>query len=72
MIAFAPSPGFFESRYPNSAVVDPDSVRICDILDTDFAGRFGEPTGAFSARAAEINQLVRDWLKRHPCGRRRA
>lgn len=58
----------YEASCPNSVLIDPHSVRICNTLDYDFAGRFGTPTGAFSARAAEIDRLARDWLKRHPDG----
>ncbi|PLP97946.1 methyltransferase [Cupriavidus pauculus] len=58
----------YEARCPDSVLCDPDSVRICDVLDYDFAGRFGIPTGVFSARAATIDRLVRCWLHRHPEG----
>ncbi|MFM0339272.1 class I SAM-dependent methyltransferase [Paraburkholderia fungorum] len=57
-----------ESRRDDAILVDPDSVRICDAIDYDFAGRFGHTVGSFSARAAEIDRLLQDWLERHPKG----
>ncbi|OTP75672.1 putative O-methyltransferase [Caballeronia sordidicola] len=57
-----------EARRDDGILVDPDSVRICDAIDYDFIGHFGEPIGAFAARAAEIDQLLKRWLKRHPDG----
>jgi len=57
-----------ESSRADAILVDPDSVRICNAIDYDFAGHFGHPVGAFSARAAEIDRLLKDWLDRHPKG----
>lgn len=57
-----------EAQRPDRVLADPESVRICDMLDYDFAGRFGQPLGAFAARAASIDRILRDWLLRHPDG----
>jgi len=57
-----------EARRPDGVLVDPDSVRICDAIDYDFTRHFGDPVGSFAARAAEIDQLLRRWLERHPDG----
>jgi O-methyltransferase involved in polyketide biosynthesis len=57
-----------EARRADSVLVDPDSVRICDAIDYDFAGSFGEPVGSFAARAAKIDQILKAWLERHPDG----
>jgi len=57
-----------EARRPDGILVDPDSVRICDAIDYDFTRNFGDPVGSFAARAAEIDQLLRRWLERHPDG----
>jgi O-methyltransferase involved in polyketide biosynthesis len=57
-----------EARRPDSVLIDPDSVLICDAMDYDFAGRFGNPVGSFSARAAAIDHLLRRWLERNPDG----
>ena len=57
-----------EARRPDGILVDPDSVRICAAIDYDFTRHFGDPVGSFAARAAEIDQLLRRWLKRHPNG----
>lgn len=57
-----------EARRPNGVLVDPESVRICDAIDYDFKGHSGQPSGAFAARAAGIDDLLRCWLERHPDG----
>lgn len=57
-----------ETQRPNGVLVDPDSVRICDAIDYDYKGHFGHPSGAFAARAAAIDDLLRHWLERHPDG----
>jgi O-methyltransferase involved in polyketide biosynthesis len=57
-----------EARRSDGILVDPDSVRICDAIDYDFTRHFGDPVGSFAARAAEIDQLLRRWLERHPDG----
>lgn len=57
-----------EARRPDAVLVDPDSVRICESIDYDFEGRFGQPLGSFAARAVEIDHLLRRWLERHPDG----
>jgi len=57
-----------EARRNDGILVDPDSVRICDAIDYDFEGHFGDPVGSFAARAVEIDQLLKQWLERHPDG----
>jgi O-methyltransferase involved in polyketide biosynthesis len=57
-----------EARRPDGILADPDSVRICNAIDYDFVRRFGEPVGSFAARAAKIDQLLKQWLDRHPDG----
>ncbi|MGO4327126.1 class I SAM-dependent methyltransferase [Cupriavidus sp. 2TAF22] len=57
-----------EARRADSIIADPHSVRICDALEYDFAGRFGTPIGSFSARAVEFDRLLKRWLERHPDG----
>jgi len=57
-----------EARRDDGVLVDPDSVRICDAIDYDFTGHFGEPVGSFAARAAEIDELLKQWLECHPDG----
>jgi O-methyltransferase involved in polyketide biosynthesis len=57
-----------EARRTDGILVDPESVRICDAIDYDFEGHFGEPVGSFAARAVQIDRLLKQWLKRHPDG----
>ncbi len=58
----------YDASCPDSVLFDRYSVRVFSSLDYDFAGRFGQPTGAFSARAAGFDRLIRAWLQRHPDG----
>ena len=55
-----------EARRPDGVLDDRESVRIQSAIDYDFAGRFGEPQGSLAVRAAEIDRVLRAWLKRHP------
>jgi O-methyltransferase involved in polyketide biosynthesis len=57
-----------EARRPVGILVDPDSLRICEAIDYDFVGHFGQPIGSLAARAVEIDNLLRRWLKHHPDG----
>jgi O-methyltransferase involved in polyketide biosynthesis len=57
-----------EAGRPDGILSDPHSVRICNAIDYDFERHFGEPVGSFAARAAQIDQLLKRWLERHPDG----
>jgi O-methyltransferase involved in polyketide biosynthesis len=57
-----------EARRRDGVLVDPDSVRIHDAIDYDFARHFGDPAGSLASRAAEIDRALRQWLERHPDG----
>lgn len=57
-----------EARRADGILTDPHGVRICDAIDYDFERHFGEPVGSFAARAAQIDQLLKQWLERHPDG----
>jgi O-methyltransferase involved in polyketide biosynthesis len=57
-----------EAGRRDGILVDPDSVRIRNAIDYDFAGRFGDPIGSLAVRAAEIDRALRRWLERHPDG----
>lgn len=57
-----------EAARRDGILVDPDSVRIHDAIDYDFAGHFGDPGGSLAARAVEIDHLLRQWIERHPDG----
>ncbi|QIE27008.1 hypothetical protein SBC1_37160 (plasmid) [Caballeronia sp. SBC1] len=57
-----------EARRPDGILADPHSVRICNAIDYDFQRHFGEPVGSFAARAVKIDQLLKQWLERHPNG----
>ena len=57
-----------EARRQDGILADPDSVRIQDAIDYDFKGRFGDPMGTLAARAAEIDRILRLWLRDHPDG----
>jgi O-methyltransferase involved in polyketide biosynthesis len=57
-----------EAQRPDSAFVDPESVRIQSAIKYDFAAHFGVPLGSLAARAIEIDRALRAWLGRHPEG----
>ena len=55
-----------EAQRPDSALIDPESVRIQSVIKYDFAAHFGVPLGSLAARAIEIDRALRSWLARHP------
>jgi O-methyltransferase involved in polyketide biosynthesis len=57
-----------EAKRRDGVLVDPESARIHELIDYDFARRFGEPAGSLAARAAAIDRTLRLWLERHPDG----
>jgi len=57
-----------ESERSDGVLIDHESARICEAINYDFAGRFGNPDGSFAARAAEIDRLIMRWLENHPDG----
>jgi len=57
-----------ETKRADAVLYDPDSVRIHDTIDYDFAAHFGDPCGSLAARAAAIDEVLRQWLERYPEG----
>jgi hypothetical protein len=57
-----------ETKRHDAVLCDPDSVRIHAALDYDFDAHFGDPCGALAARAAAIDEVLRQWLERYPEG----
>jgi O-methyltransferase involved in polyketide biosynthesis len=57
-----------EAQRPDSALFDPESVRLQSAIKYDFATHFGVPLGSLAARAIEIDRALRSWLGRHPEG----
>jgi O-methyltransferase involved in polyketide biosynthesis len=57
-----------EARRRDGVLADPDSVKIHEAIDYDFAYHFGDPAGSLAARAAAIDRTLRQWLERHPDG----
>lgn len=57
-----------EAKRHDGVLVDPDSVRIHDAIDYDFARHFGDPAGSLAVRATAIDRALRRWLERHPDG----
>ena len=56
------------AQRPDSALIDPESVRIQSVIKYDFAAHFGVPLGSLAARAIEIDRALLSWLARHPEG----
>jgi O-methyltransferase involved in polyketide biosynthesis len=57
-----------EASRQDSILQDPGSVRIYQSIDYDFERHFGAPNGFLAARAAGIDQALRQWIARHPDG----
>ncbi len=57
-----------EAGRTDGVLADPDSVRIHKSIDYDFQGHFGSPAGSLAVRAVAIDDVLRQWLKRHPDG----
>lgn len=57
-----------ETNRRDAVLSDPESVRIHNSIDYDFDAKFGDPGGSLAARAAEIDRVLRQWLKYHPDG----
>jgi O-methyltransferase involved in polyketide biosynthesis len=57
-----------EAARQDSVLDDPGSVHIHQSIDYDFDRHFGIPRGSLAARAAGIDQALRQWLHRHPDG----
>ncbi|MFC7538591.1 class I SAM-dependent methyltransferase [Siccirubricoccus deserti] len=57
-----------EAARPDGVLRDPESLRIMQALDYDFAGHFGTPGGSLAARAAAIDGALAAWLGEHPEG----
>ena len=57
-----------EASRKDSILQDPGSVRIYQSIDYDFERHFGAPNGFLAARAAGIDQALRQWIALHPDG----
>ncbi len=47
-----------ETKRADAVLYDPDSVRIHDTIDYDFAAHFGDPCGSLAARAAAMARAL--------------
>jgi O-methyltransferase involved in polyketide biosynthesis len=57
-----------EARRADGVLCDPASIRIHDAIDYDYDRSFGKADGTHAARARLFDQVVGDWLQRHPHG----
>ncbi len=57
-----------EARRHDGVLDDPRTISIHDAIDYDFHHNFGTPGGSLAARAAGIDQALRQWLTEHPDG----
>jgi len=57
-----------EARRQDGILNDPATILIHDAIDYDFQHHFGLPRGSLAARAAQIDQALRQWLTEHPDG----
>jgi O-methyltransferase involved in polyketide biosynthesis len=56
------------AKRPDGILRDDECVRIYDLIDYDFIAHFGQPSGHAPARAAKIDEILRQWLATHPHG----
>ena len=57
-----------EARRPDARLHDPDSVRIADAIQYDYARSFGAPDFGHPLRSLLIDAALRDWLRQNPGG----
>ncbi len=57
-----------EARRQDGILDDPGTISIHNAIDYDFHHHFGTPGGSLAARAAQIDQTLRQWLTKHPDG----
>jgi O-methyltransferase involved in polyketide biosynthesis len=57
-----------EAKRADGVFRDPESIRIHDALDYDYARSFGDPDAAHALRALESDKLLRTWMAAHPGG----
>lgn len=57
-----------EARRHDGILDDPRTISIHNAIDYDFHHNFGTPSGSLAARAAQIDQTLRQWLQKHPDG----
>jgi len=57
-----------EARRHDAILDDPRTISIHDAITYDFHHNFGTPGGTLAARAAQIDQALRQWLVKHPDG----
>ncbi len=57
-----------EARRHDGILDDPRTISIHDAISYDFHHSFGTPGGSLAARAAQIDQTLRQWLTKHPDG----
>jgi O-methyltransferase involved in polyketide biosynthesis len=57
-----------EARRHNGVLEGPRTITIHDAISYDFHQHFGTPGGSLAARAAQIDDTLRQWLSSHPDG----
>jgi O-methyltransferase involved in polyketide biosynthesis len=57
-----------EARRHDGILDDPRAISIHNAIHYDFHHHFGTPGGSLAARAAQIDQTLRQWLMKHPDG----
>ncbi len=57
-----------EARRHDGILNDPQTISIHDAISYDFHHHFGTPAGTLAARAAQIDQALRQWLIKRPDG----
>jgi O-methyltransferase involved in polyketide biosynthesis len=57
-----------EARRRDGILNDPGTITIHNAISYDYHQNFGTPGGTLAARAAQIDETLRQWLSNHPDG----
>ncbi|EGV29816.1 O-methyltransferase domain-containing protein [Thiorhodococcus drewsii AZ1] len=57
-----------EAVRPDGFIRDQEAARIYASIDYDYARNFGRPDGSHATRSVMFDEVVGDWMKRHPGG----
>lgn len=57
-----------ESLRPDGMIRDPEAERIYRSIAYDYERSFGKPDASHAVRSLQFDEVVRDWMQRHPGG----
>lgn len=57
-----------EAKRPDTYLNDPECIRLYEVIPYDYAGKFGSPDQSHPMRSRLFDDVIRDWMQRHPEG----